>query len=253
MQMPSALVTGASSGIGLEISRVLAPMVDRLVVTGRQVEALRDLEQELGDIVEVEVIVADLSTESGVDSLIGGAGDVDLLVNNAGYGLYGRLVDQDPDGVLGIVDVNVRALTRLGHHYAAKMKASGEGRILNVASIAAFQPGPGLAVYCASKAYVLSLSRAMSAELRGSGVTVTALCPGYVETGFQSTSGMRLTGVEIWSSLPASSVAKKAVRAMMRGRREVIPGVVNWFIPVFARILPIRLQLMIVKASLMHR
>ena len=85
--MPSALVTGASSGIGLEISRVLAPMVDRLVVTGRQVEALRDLEQELGDIVEVEVIVADLSTESGVDSLIGEAGDVDLLVNNAGYGL----------------------------------------------------------------------------------------------------------------------------------------------------------------------
>lgn len=253
MQMPSALVTGASSGIGLEISRVLAPMVDRLVVTGRQVEALRDLEQELGDIVEVEVIVADLATESGVDSLIGGAGDVDLLVNNAGYGLYGRLVDQDPDVVLGIIDVNVRALTRLGHHYAAKMKARGEGRILNVASIAAFQPGPGLAVYCASKAYVLSLSRAMSAELRGSGVTVTALCPGYVETGFQSTSGMRLTGVEIWSSLPASSVAKKAVRAMMKGRREVIPGVVNWFIPVFARILPIRLQLMIVKASLMLR
>lgn len=251
--MPSALVTGASSGIGLEISRVLAPMVDRLVVTGRQVEALRDLEQELGDIVEVEVIVADLATESGVDSLIGGAGDVDLLVNNAGYGLYGRLVDQDPDVVLGIIDVNVRALTRLGHHYAAKMKARGEGRILNVASIAAFQPGPGLAVYCASKAYVLSLSRAMSAELRGSGVTVTALCPGYVETGFQSTSGMRLTGVEIWSSLPASSVAKKAVRAMMKGRREVIPGVVNWFIPVFARILPIRLQLMIVKASLMLR
>ena len=253
MQMPSALVTGASSGIGLEISRVLAPMVDRLVVTGRQVEALRDLEQELGDIVEVEVIVADLATESGVDSLIGGAGDVDLLVNNAGYGLYGRLVDQDPDVVLGIIDVNVRALTRLGHHYAAKMKARGEGRILNVASIAAFQPGPGLAVYCASKAYVLSLSRAMSAELRGSGVTVTALCPGYVETGFQSTSGMRLTGVEIWSSLPASNVAKKAVRAMMKGRREVIPGVVNWFIPVFARILPIRLQLMIVKASLMLR
>ena len=253
MQMPSALVTGASSGIGLEISRVLAPMVDRLVVTGRQVEALRDLEQELGDIVEVEVIVADLATESGVDSLIGGAGDVDLLVNNAGYGLYGRLVDQDPDVVLGIIDVNVRALTRLGHHYAAKMKARGEGRILNVASIAAFQPGPGLAVYCASKAYVLSLSRAMSAELRGSGVTVTALCPGYVETGFQSTSGMRLTGVEIWSSLPASSVAKKAVRAMLKGRREVIPGVVNWFIPVFARILPIRLQLMIVKASLMLR
>ena len=149
--------------------------------------------------------------------------------------------------------MNIRALTKLGHHHSTNMRMKGKGKILNVASIAAFQPGPGLAVYCASKAYVLSLSRAMSAELKGSGVTVTALCPGYVETGFQSTSGMKLTGVEIWSSLPARSVAKKAVQAMMKGRREVIPGIINWLIPMFARILPIRIQLIIVKASLMMR
>ena len=250
MQMPSALVTGASSGIGLEISRVLAPMVDRLVVTGRQVEALRDLEQELGDIVEVEVIVADLSTESGVDSLIGGAGDVDLLVNNAGYGLYGRLVDQDPDGVLGIVDVNV------GPHEARASlccKNEGQWRGRSERGIDRCLPTrSGVSCLLLRSAYVLSLSRAMSAELRGWGHRHGTL-PRIRETGFQSTSGMRLTGVEIWSSLPASSVAKKAVRAMMRGRREVIPGVDNWFIPVFARILPIRLQLMIVKASLMLR
>ena len=251
--MSSALVTGASSGIGLEIARTLAPMVDSLIITGRREGPLRDLEKELIGVVDVKVVIADLSTESGVDFLIEEAGELDILVNNAGYGLYGRVADQDPDKLLGIVDVNIRALTKLGHHHSTNMRMKGKGKILNVASIAAFQPGPGLAVYCASKAYVLSLSRAMSAELKGSGVTVTALCPGYVETGFQSTSGMKLTGVEIWSSLPARSVAKKAVRAMMKGRREVIPGIINWFIPMFARILPISIQLIIVKASLMMR
>ena len=133
------------------------------------------------------------------------------------------------------------------------MQSRGGGRILNVASIAAFQPGPGMAVYCASKAFVLSLSRAMSAELKKTGVTVTALCPGYVETGFQKVSGMRLTGVEIWSSLPVDKVAKIAVRAMRKGRREVIPGFVNWWVPILGRVLPISIQLWIVRASLMMR
>ena len=109
-----------------------------------------------------------------------------------------------------------------------------------------------MAVYCASKAFVLSLSRAMSAELRV-GVRVTALCPGYVETGFQKVSGMRLTGVEIWSSLPVDKVAKIAVRAMKKGRREVIPGFINWWVPILGRLLPISIQLWIVRASLMMR
>ena len=251
--MSSALVTGASSGIGLEIAKILSKDVDRLVITGRRKDLLDELAGTLSMDAEVEVIVADLSISSEVDRLIDVAGDIDILVNNAGYGLYGKMMHQDSDQMLGIIDVNIRALTSLGHHYASSMQSKGGGSILNVASIAAFQPGPGMAVYCASKAFVLSLSRAMSAELKGTGVTVTALCPGYVETGFQKVSGMRLTGVEIWSSLPVDKVAKIAVRAMRKGRREVIPGLINWWVPVLGRVLPIRIQLWIVRASLMMR
>ena len=251
--MSVALVTGASSGIGLEIAKILATKVDRLIITGRRGNLLNSLAEELRDSTEVEVITADLSIPAEVDRLIEMNEDVDILVNNAGYGIYGKMDQQDPDEMLGIVDVNIRALTALGHHYSTKMKSRGRGRILNVASIAAFQPGPGMAVYCASKSYVLSLSRAMSSELRGTGVTVTALCPGYVQTGFQEVSGMKLTGVELWSAMRVEKVARVAVRAMMNGRREVIPGFVNWWIPLLGRILPIRLQLMIVKTTLMLR
>ena len=251
--MSVALVTGASSGIGLEIAKILATKVDRLIITGRRENLLNSLAEELRDSTEVGVITADLSIPAEVDRLIQLNENVDILVNNAGYGLYGKMTEQDSDELLGIVDVNIRALTALGHHYSTKMKSQGSGKILNVASIAAFQPGPGMAVYCASKSYVLSLSRAMSSELKGTGVSVTALCPGYVQTGFQEVSGMKLTGVELWSAMRVDRVAKIAVRAMLNGRREVIPGFVNWGVPLLGRVLPIRLQLMIVKTMLMLR
>ncbi len=209
------------------------------LVTGasRRGNLLNSLAEELRDSTEVEVITADLSIPAEVDRLIQLNENVDILVNNAGYGLYGKMTEQDSDELLGIVDVNIRALTALGHHYSAKMKSQGSGKILNVASIAAFQPGPGMAV----------------SELKGTGVSVTALCPGYVQTGFQEVSGMKLTGVELWSAMRVEKVAKIAVRAAMNGRREVIPGFVNWGIPLLGRILPIRLQLIIVKAALMLR
>ena len=234
-------------------SKILATKVDHLIITGRRGNLLNSLAEELRDSTEVEVITADLSIPAEVDRLIQLNENVDILVNNAGYGLYGKMTEQDSDELLGIVDVNIRALTALGHHYCAKMKSQGSGKILNVASIAAFQPGPGMAVYCASKSYVLSLSRAMSSELKGTGVSVTALCPGYVQTGFQEVSGMKLTGVELWSAMRVDRVAKIAVRAMLNGRREVIPGFVNWGVPLLGRVLPIRLQLMIVKTMLMLR
>ena len=126
-----------------------------------------------------------------------------------------------------------------------------QGKILNVASIAGYQPGPGMAVYCATKAYVLSFSRALHSELKGTGVTVTALCPGYVDTGFQEVAGMSLRGVESWSLVPASKVAQVGVRAMEKGRREVIPGFLNKPIPLLNRMVPVRINLAIVKAMLM--
>ena len=120
--MSVALVTGASSGIGLEMAKILATKVDRLIITGRRENLLNSLAEELGDFTEVQVITADLSIPTEVDRLIQLNENVDILVNNAGYGLYGKMTEQDSDKLLGIVDVNIRALTALGHHYSAKNK-----------------------------------------------------------------------------------------------------------------------------------
>ena len=136
--MSSALVTGASSGIGLEIAKILSKDVDRLVITSRREDLLNELADSLSEHTEVQVVVADLAISSEVDRLIDVAGDIDILVNNAGYGLYGKMMEQDSNEMLGIIDVNIRALTSLGHHYASLMQSRGGGRILNVASIAAF-------------------------------------------------------------------------------------------------------------------
>ena len=133
--MSSALVTGASSGIGREISKALASEVDRLVVTARSADELHTLKKELSDLTSVEVIIADLSIQSEVEKVVQKAGDIDILVNNAGYGIYGRIVDQDSDELVGIVDLNIRALTYLGHHYAGDMARRGTGRILSLIHI----------------------------------------------------------------------------------------------------------------------
>ena len=119
--MSSALVTGASSGIGLEIAKILSKDVDRLVITSRREDLLNELADSLSEHTEVQVVVADLAISSEVDRLIDVAGDIDILVNNAGYGLYGKMMEQDSNGILGIIDVNIRALTSLGHHYASSM------------------------------------------------------------------------------------------------------------------------------------
>jgi len=248
-----AMVTGASSGIGMEISRLLAARGHDVILVARREDILRDLAKELSTNhgCNAEVIVADLSEQPQVDMVIEMVPDLDILVNNAGYGLWGLLQDQDESLIGNMVDVNVRALTSLTRHYSGAMRSKGGGRILNVASIAAFQPGPGMAVYCATKAYVLSFSRALHSELKGSGVTVTALCPGFVETGFQEVAGMNLRWVESWSSVPADRVARIAVRSMERGRREVIPGLLNKPVPLLGRLVPVWLQLSIVKFTLM--
>ena len=251
---PLALVTGASSGIGKEIARCLANGGYDVALVARREELLRELADEL--VTEhgcrADVIVADLSDASQVDTVKQMVEEANVLVNNAGFGKWGMLTDQDEGSVEEMVDVNIRALTTLTRHYAGKMMVRGGGRILNVASIAAFQPGPGMAAYCATKSYVLSFSRSLHSELKGSGVTVTCLCPGYVETGFGEVAGMNLRGeIKTWSAIPASRVASIGVRAMERGRREVIPGLLNKPVPFFGRVLPVSFQLAIVRVVLM--
>ena len=201
---------------------------------------------------QADVVVADLADPRQVSMVKEMVETVDVLVNNAGYGKWGLLTEQDEDAIDGMVDVNVRALTGLSRYYGDRMVSNGGGRILNVASIAGFQPGPGMAVYCATKSYVLSFSRSLHSELKGSGVTVTCLCPGYVETGFGEVAGMNLRGeIKSWSAIPASKVASIGVKAMERGRREVIPGLLNKPVPLFGRMLPVSLQLAIVRVVLM--
>tara|TARA_Y100000994_G_scaffold160494_1_gene131722 strand:+ start:327 stop:1055 length:729 start_codon:yes stop_codon:yes gene_type:complete len=236
------------------MAKCLASKGHDLILVARREELLRELAESL--VVEhgckADVLVADLADPSQVSMIKEMVEDVDVLVNNAGYGKWGLLTDQDEGAIDGMVDVNVRALTGLSRHYGDRMVTKGGGRILNVASIAAFQPGPGMAVYCATKSYVLSFSRSLHSELKGSGVTVTCLCPGYVETGFGEVAGMNLRGeIKSWSAIPASKVASIGVKAMERGRREVIPGLLNKPVPLFGRMLPVSLQLAIVRVVLM--
>jgi hypothetical protein len=244
-----ALVTGASSGIGLEIARILASQNYDLVICARREKELQDLAEEITRHYKVDckVIVADLTTEEGVDLLIKDSEEVDILVNNAGFGILGDHFDMQLGRQLEMIELNIHALTRLSHEFGNLMVKKGKGRIMNVASIASYISGPSFAVYCATKAYVLSYSRALHKELKNKGVTVTALCPGYVTTGFQEVAGMELSKMEKLTAVPVKKVAEIAVKSMHKGKREVMPGIVNKPLPLVTKITPMWLHLIIVK------
>ena len=244
-----ALVTGASSGIGLEITKILASQNYDLVICARREKELQDLAEEIRrqHTVNCKVIVADLTTAEGIDLLIKDSGEVDILVNNAGFGILGDHLDMQLGRQLEMIELNIHALTRLSHVFGNLMVKKGKGRIMNVASIASYISGPSFAVYCATKAYVLSYSRALHKELKNKGVTVTALCPGYVTTGFQEVAGMELSKMERLTAVPVKKVAEIAVRSMHKGKREVMPGIVNKPLPLVTKITPMWLHLIIVK------
>ena len=244
-----ALVTGASSGIGLEIAKILASQNYDLIICARREKELQDLAEEITRqyTVNCKVVVADLTTEKGVDLLIKDSVEVDILVNNAGFGILGDHFDMQLGRQLQMIELNIHALTRLSHVFGNLMVEKGRGRIMNVASIASYISGPSFAVYCATKAYVLSYSRALHKELKNKQVSVTALCPGYVTTGFQEVAGMELSKIEKLTTVPVKKVAEIAVKAMHKGKREVMPGIVNKPLPLVTKITPMWLQLIIVK------
>ena len=222
--MTTALITGASSGIGLEIARVLAPNHD-LVLVARSAAKLDALATELGG---ARVIAADLSDPSAVAKIAAEIPDVDVLVNNAGVGDFGAFAEADTDRTLAMIQLNVTSLTALTRVYLPGMLARGSGRVMNVASTASFQPGPLMAVYYATKAYVLSFSEALTEETRGSGVTVTALCPGPTASGFQAAADMELSPIVANKKLPtAAEVAAFGVKAMEKGDAVAVPGLLN--------------------------
>jgi short-subunit dehydrogenase len=249
---PVAVVTGASAGIGLELARVLARERHDLVLVARREPVLNELADELKDRygADSRVVTADLATPDAADVVRRAVGDgpVDVLVNNAGFGGLGAFAQRDRSDDLRMLAVNVVALTDLTKVFLPGMVARGRGRILNVASTAAFQPGPFMAVYYASKAYVLSLSQALAEELSGTGVTVTCLCPGPTDTEFHTVAGtdaQPLTSGLL--SMSAKSVAEAGYRAMTRGKLVEIPGAHNKVGAHSVRIAPRRAVLKIVR------
>jgi short-subunit dehydrogenase len=225
-----AVVTGASSGIGLELSRVLANDQHDLVIVAQHPERLaqvaRDIATQYG--VRVVDLAADLSDPEAarhIERELRREGLTPaVLVNNAGFALRGAFADLDLGRQLQMIQVNIHALTHLTGLLLPGMLARRSGRVLNVASTAAFQPGPLMAVYYASKAYVLSFSEALAEETRGSGVTVTALCPGPTATGFEKRAGLEGTRLFDGPVMGAAAVARYGYDAMRRGTRVAIPG-----------------------------
>lgn len=227
---PLALITGASSGIGRELAKRFAAGGHDLILTARRAEELNTLATEVSQEhgVTCHVFPHDLSSPASPQQLFDKVTDanlvVDVLVNNAGFGQYGPFLESDPTRLLQMLQVNMLALTHLTRLFLPDMVLRKHGRILNVASTAAFQPGPQMAGYYATKAYVLSLSEALSYELRQSGVTVTCLCPGPTRTEFVANAA--LEGSKLFHSpgVEVAPVAEAAFWATLRGQRVVVPG-----------------------------
>jgi short-subunit dehydrogenase len=237
------LITGASSGIGLELARLFAADRSDLVLVARDETRLNQLAAELRSRhgVEVKILVKDLTSTSAAQEIFEALRDtpVSILVNNAGFGMYGPFAGSELSMQTAMTLVNMTALVQLTHLFLQPMLARGEGRILNVASTAAFQPGPNVSVYYASKAFVYSFSYALSRELENTGVTVTALCPGTTRTEFFARAGMRPAGR--WPMMDARTVAEIGYRGCLQGRRVVIPGLFNRIGSLLAKLSPARL------------
>jgi short-subunit dehydrogenase len=248
-QSLTALVTGASSGIGWELAKLFAADGARLVLVARSEARLRELAEEVRGRhgTESRVIASDLSRPGAAEEVFGaveaaGLG-VDVLVNNAAFATYGPFAGGDPREELEEIQLNVVALTQLTKLFLPGMLARRRGGILNVASTAGFQPGPQMAVYYATKAYVLSFTEALADELLGTGVTVTVLCPGPTATGFQARASMEGARL-VAGSLPladAASVARAGYAGFKRGKRIVIPGLLNRLMVQSLRISPRRM------------
>ena len=243
----TALVTGASSGIGEEIARELVRRGHGVILVARSADKLRSLADELSAVgVRAEVLATDLGDRAARAALPDRVAElglqVDILVNNAGLSTVGPTYRSDPDAEMHMVEVDVVAVVDLCARFLPAMVERGRGAVLNVASTAAFQPLPGQAGYGASKAFVLSYTRALGGELRGTGVTATTLCPGPVDTGFGEAAGF--SKEDAMDSLPsfmwesAAAVARTGVDALAAGRPVAIPGTANRASAMVAQIVP---------------
>jgi uncharacterized protein len=241
MRTETALITGAASGIGLALAREFAKHGHNLILTSRVRSELRDVAGDLTSKYNIEVgtIAADLLDPQGPEQLFDAirreAVLVDILVNNAGFGLRGRFWEIPVDNQMNIVRLNIEAVVRMTHLFLPQMIRRNQGRIMNTASVAGFEPGPLLAVYHASKAFVLSFTEALATELEDTKVTATALCPGPTDTDFFPKAGMMETKAFQKAHVMApQEVAELAYKGLMRGDRTIVAGGSNKAL-VFAR------------------
>jgi short-subunit dehydrogenase len=237
------LITGASAGIGTELARVFAANGHRLALTARRADRLEALANELGAKGGRKpiVIACDLQGADAGDKIAAALAaegvELDHLVNNAGFGVFGDAIDCDRAEQIGIIDVNVRALTDLSLRFADQL-IRNKGGLLNVGSVAGFLPGPGMAVYYASKAYVISLTEALRAELAPHGVRVTVLCPGPVPTEFQARARVGAGHDTALLNVSAEIVARQAYQGLMANKRAVLPGLGIKMVPFALRFFP---------------
>jgi short-subunit dehydrogenase len=244
MATETVLITGASSGIGLEMARLFAADGANLVLVARSEDRLATLATELREScrVEVAVLPRDLAQSDApiriFEDLQAQGRVVDVVVNNAGFGLVGPLAQLPVEGQMDMMQVNVAAVTHLTRLFLPGMLQLGAGGVLNVASTAAFQPGPTMAVYFASKAYVLSLSEALFEEVAGTGVTVCCLAPGPTETGFGAKSKMERSLLFRLGTMNAAAVARAGYRGFRDGRALVVPGLGNRLVAFSTRFTP---------------
>lgn len=242
--MKTAIITGASSGIGFELAKIFAANQTNLVLVARSETKLVALKNELAHSnVDIHVIALDLSQQDSANILFDYCNSkqlqIDYLINNAGFGDYGQFVSGNWKKQEEMIRLNIQTLTHLTHLFLPSMTKRKYGRIMNVASTAAFQPGPLMSVYYATKAYVLSFSEAIASELEGTVVTVTALCPGPTESGFVDAAAMGESKIIKGRKLPTShDVAEYAYKAFMKGEVVAIHGFLNTLLATGVRFVP---------------
>lgn len=230
----TALITGGSKGIGLELAKLHAKNGDDLILVARSEKKLEQIKKDLEESynIKVYIIIRDLSVISSTTKLYEEIKEkklnVDYLINNAGFGNFGEFSETNWQKEIGMINLNITALTHLTKLFLKDMLSKGNGKIMNVASTAAFQPGPRMAIYYASKAYVLHFTEAIAQEIEGTKVTVTAFCPGATNTEFQESSKMKKTKlVSIIDLEDVRPVAEYGYKAMMDGKKIAIPGILH--------------------------
>jgi uncharacterized protein len=238
------LITGASSGIGSEMANILAAKKHNLILVARNIEKLEKLQRDLMDKHEVEVLVfsKDLSNPKNAIELYMDTKSQNLtvshLVNNAGFGGYGNFVETSLENELAMVNLNISSLMILTKLFGGDMAQRKTGRIMNVASILSFLPFPYYSVYSATKSFVLAFSQTIAAELEDSGVTVTTLCPGTVETEFHTSEMRKTNAMKANKPVPARDVAKEGVELLLYGKGKKVIGFMNWFLSNLPRVTP---------------